>query len=63
MTRNDALKARRAELLTVKEFAVIVGQHEKSVYRRIAADTQPGVVRIGGSVRIDITAATPSTRK
>ena len=57
MTREDAVAARREELLTVEEFASIVRQHPQSVYRRIRFHQQPGVVRFGGDVRIDITCA------
>lgn len=48
-------------LLTVKEFASVVGQHPLSVYRRIREGRQPGAVRIGGSVRIDVRAAIQPT--
>lgn len=41
-------------LVTVKEFAGIVGQHPLSVYRRIREGRQPGAVRVGGNVRIDV---------
>jgi predicted nucleotide-binding protein (sugar kinase/HSP70/actin superfamily) len=44
-------------LMTVKEFADTVRQHEKSVYRRISAGTQPGVVRVGRPIRIDASVA------
>lgn len=40
-------------LLTVKEFAGVVGQHPLSVYRRIREGRQNGVIRVGGSIRID----------
>ena len=52
--RQAALAARREELLTVQEFAYILRQHPKSVYRRIAKNRQPGLVRIGRELRIDI---------
>jgi predicted DNA-binding transcriptional regulator AlpA len=41
-------------LITVKQFAELVGQHPLSVYRRIRKGSQPGAVRVGGNVRIDI---------
>jgi len=44
-------------LVSVKEFAVIVGQHPLSVYRRIREGRQPGAVRVGGNVRIDVKTA------
>lgn len=55
--REDAITARRAELMTVKEYAAFVRQHEWSIYRRIRLGTQRGVVRVGGTIRIDIVAA------
>jgi hypothetical protein len=56
--RDLASKARREELLTVKEYAYIRGENPKSVYRRIQDGRQPGVSRVGRDIRIDITAAT-----
>lgn len=42
-------------LITVKEFAGIVGQHPLSVYRRIREGRQPGAVRVGvTAIRIDL---------
>lgn len=59
--RADCLEARRQEFLTVKEFAFLLRQHPQSVYRRIRLQTQPGVVRFGREVRIDITGAISGT--
>jgi len=56
-SRTDAIDARREELLTVKEFAALVRQHEWSVYRRIREARQPGIVRIGRYVLIDVAVA------
>jgi len=50
--REDALKAQRDRLLTVKEYADVVRQHPRSVYRRIWEGRQPGVTRVGGNIRI-----------
>ena len=55
--RTHAIAARRDELLTVKEYAWIVRQHEKTVRRRIQHGRQPGAVNIGGQWRIDIVLA------
>lgn len=44
-------------LLTVKEFAGLVRQSQWSVYRRIRGDRQPGVVRVGRDIRIDLAKA------
>lgn len=52
--RADALTIRREELLTVKEFAYLLKEHPHSVYRRIRERRQPGVVRSGREVRIDV---------
>lgn len=41
-------------LLTVKSFSDLVGQHPMSVYRRIRENRQPGVIRVGRDIRIDI---------
>lgn len=57
MTRETALEQRREEFLTVKEFAFVTRQHEQSIYRRIRQRRQPGVVRFGREIRIDITQA------
>lgn len=43
----------KPQLLTVKEYADTVRQHPLSVYRRIREGRQPGVYRIGGSIRLD----------
>ena len=40
-------------LLTVKEYADEARQHPLSVYRRIREGRQPGVHRVGGSIRLD----------
>lgn len=56
-SRADAIGARAEELLTVKEFAALVREHEWSVYRRIREGRQLGLVRSGRRVRIDITLA------
>jgi hypothetical protein len=48
------------QLLTVPEFADLVRQHAKTVYARIARHEQPGVVRVGRSVRIDVAVALKS---
>ncbi len=55
--RQDAIDARREELLTVKEYAALIRQHEWSVYRRIRNGKQRGVVRVGRDIRIDVTLA------
>lgn len=47
------LDRRRDRLLTVKEFADRVRQHPLSVYRRIREGRQPGVHRVGGSIRLN----------
>ena len=56
MTQTQ-LDTRRAELVTVKEYAYITRQHEHSIYRRIRERRQPGLLRIGRSWRIDLTCA------
>lgn len=53
---------RRAELVTVKEFAYITRQHEHSVYRRIRERRQPGLLRVGRSWRIDLAYARVSNQ-
>lgn len=58
--RAALLVARREELLTVKEYAVLMRLHQRSVYRRIWAHRQPGAVRCGGQWRIDLLAAVTS---
>lgn len=40
-------------LLTVKEFAGLVRLDPFTIYRRIWANRQPGVIRIGRNIRID----------
>lgn len=42
------------ELVTVKEFADLARQHPLSVYRRVREQRQPGVVRIGRAIRINV---------
>lgn len=55
--RAAAIDARRAELLTVQEFATMIRVHPLSVYRRIREGRQPGVQRFGREIRIDLIAA------
>jgi hypothetical protein len=57
MTRDTLIDARRDELLTVGELAKIWRCSQKSIYRRIWANQQPGAIRIGGQWRIDFTMA------
>lgn len=56
--RSELIAQRRGELLTVKEYAKLVGRHPFTIYRRIWARTQPGAVRDGGHWLIDIAIAT-----
>jgi len=44
-------------LLTVKEFAAVIRVHPLSVYRRIREHRQPGVVRLGRDIRINLAVA------
>lgn len=53
MKGNDESKSERPRLLTVKEYAHEVRQHPLTVYKRIRERRQPGVHRIGGSIRLD----------
>lgn len=52
--QNDHSIYESRGLLTVKEFADHVGQHPLSVYRRIREGRQPGALRVGGNLRIDV---------
>jgi hypothetical protein len=54
--REEALRDRRAELLTVKEFAFLLKEQPESVYKRIQRGKQRGVIRFGGTIRIDLQA-------
>jgi hypothetical protein len=51
--RDEELRRQRERLLTVKEYADVARQHPLSVYRRIREGRQPGVHRVGGSIRLD----------
>lgn len=71
--RSALVAARRDELLTVKEWAAMTRENPQSIWRRIRLDDrdggklipgtnsrkfrQPGVVRIGGHLRIDAAVA------
>ncbi len=55
--RQDALMARRNELLTPKELAALWRIHEQTVYGLIRRGRIDGVLRLGGEIRIDITVA------
>jgi hypothetical protein len=59
--RACAIASRREELLTVKEYASVMRLHVRSVYRRISEGRQPGLVRAGRDLRIDLPAATRSS--
>lgn len=63
LARVAALEARREELLTVKEYAFMVGQHVRSVRRRIRAGKQRGATRVGGQWRIDASVAIDALRE
>lgn len=52
-TREEALKAQRDRLLTVKEYAFVTRQHPLSVYRRIREGRQSGVHHVGGNIRLN----------
>ena len=54
MTRHDIIRARRDELLTVKEFAALWRVDVRSVYRAIRFGRLAGVARIGREIRIDL---------
>jgi hypothetical protein len=54
VVRKQLIDRRREELLTVKEFADLTRVRPDSVYRRIRLHKQPGVVRFGREVRIDL---------
>jgi excisionase family DNA binding protein len=55
--RENALAARREELLTVKELADMWRVHEQTIYGLIRRRRINGVLRIGREIRIDITVA------
>lgn len=53
-----AINARREELLTVKQYAQMVGVDQQTVYRRIWSGRQRGVCRDAeGQYRIDVCVA------
>jgi excisionase family DNA binding protein len=58
--RENALAARREELLTVKELADLWRVHEQTIYGLIRRRRLDGVLRLGGEIRIDITIASRS---
>lgn len=43
----------RQHLMTVQEFADHVRAHPRTIYRLIKANKQPGVVKVGGLIRIN----------
>lgn len=51
--REEALKAQRERLLTVKEYAYVTREHPLSVYRRIREGRQSGVHHVGGTIRLN----------
>lgn len=46
-----------ADFLTVQEFADLIRVHPRTVYRRIWANRQPGVLRFGRDIRIHVPTA------
>ena len=44
-------------LLTVKEYADLIRVHPRTVYRRIWQHRQPGALRVGRDIRIDLSEA------
>lgn len=52
-TSPPDLDRRRAQLLTVKQYAHVAQLHPASVWRRVRAGRQPGVHRVGGGIRLD----------
>lgn len=57
MSREEAVAILQSDLATVKEFAGLARQTPEAVYKRIARAQQPGVVRVGGVIRIDLAIA------
>lgn len=61
--RAQLTEARSQEYLTVDQFALLAQYHPKSVYRKIDRDEIPGVVRIGGGIRIERSTALQIARE
>lgn len=57
MSRDEAIAVIQSDLATVKEFADLARQTPEAVYKRIHRQQQPGVVRVGGVIRIDLSIA------
>lgn len=55
--RSTAIEARRAELLTVKEFADLVRRHPEYVRELCRRGKLPGACRVGGQWLIDVAVA------
>lgn len=51
------------QLLTVKEFATLTGMHPNSIYKRIRAGRQPGVIDMGSDYRINVRIALDASQK
>jgi hypothetical protein len=62
MPESDVSDRNGYRLLTVQEFAHLVGMHPRSIYRRIWDNKLQGVCRIGWLWRIDVTKALPFDR-
>ncbi len=66
MTTPDTLVLtvpKQEQLLTVKEFATLTGMPPNSIYKRIRAGRQPGVISMGTDYRINVTVALEDGRK
>lgn len=50
--QSNQLEVQRDRLLTVKEYAYVTREHPLSVYRRIREGRQPGVHRLGTTIRL-----------
>ena len=57
--RRQVIAQRRAELLTVAEYATVIRQHEKTIRRRIQRGIERGAVQVGGAWRVDTSFALP----
>lgn len=54
---DQLIAARKQEMLTVNQFALLTQYNPQTVYRKIAKAEIPGVVRFGGGIRIERSAA------
>jgi len=61
--REELEAAKSAELLTVRQLAILAQYNEQTIYRKLKKGQIPGIVRWGRAIRFNRTVALAWTRE